>query len=77
MVGMVNGCRRRGEKAPRSKLQAPEKLQNSSSKRAARTVWSLALEVSLELAAWILELSVAIAWTFFHEISAAIDPYIL
>jgi hypothetical protein len=44
------------EKAPSSKLQTPEKHQNSSSKHGVRELSSVELGVSLELGAWSLEL---------------------
>jgi hypothetical protein len=46
-------------KAPRSKIQDPDKLQTPSSKVAAFAgiaVWRLELDVSLELGSWSLEL---------------------
>src|SRR5205814_7738093 len=44
------------KKAPSSNIQAPEKLQTSSSKTRSPAFWFLELGVSLELGAWCLEL---------------------
>jgi hypothetical protein len=52
-AGIGNGSR---EKAPKSNIQASEKIQAPNFKRRAHEIWSFVFDVSLELGAWDLKL---------------------